>query len=156
MQASSPNKVTTVRLACVTLSSSNKGNIDPLRHYCACHSSITPPTFLNVSTLGGNPGSGYGEEADSVPSLSDAESEDGHEEVDELREQVAILTAERTEQANTIQALQEQLEEAKQRMRTLWRTSCTQLEECDRTLAEKDAQIAELSGRVELLDPGVV
>ena len=97
--------------------------------------------FLNVSTLGGNPGSGYGEEADSVPSLSDAESEDGHEEVDELREQVAILTAERTEQANTIQALQEQLEEAKQRMRTLWRTSCTQLEECDRTLVETDASI---------------
>ncbi len=35
MPASSPNKVTVVRLACVTLSSSNKGNMESLRRYCA-------------------------------------------------------------------------------------------------------------------------
>ena len=109
-------------------------------------------SFLNVTTLGGDPGRGYEGEADSIPALSDAGLEDGRGEVDELREWVETLTAEKTEQANAIQALQEQLEEAKQRMRTLWRTSCAQLEEYDRTLADRDAQIAELVGRVQLLE----
>ena len=61
--------------------------------------------FLNVTTLGGDPGRGYEGEADSIPALSDAGLEDGRGEVDELREWVATLTAEKTEQANAIQAL---------------------------------------------------
>ena len=70
----------------------------------------------------------------------------------EWRLQVESLTAEKEAMAEAITCLEQELRQARERAKAVWRTSCTQLEECDRIIADRDATIATLTEKMRRLE----
>ena len=67
---------------------------------------------------------------------------------DELRATVDVLTQEKAELQEQLQALQQALETSKARVKDIWKMSCEQVEEFEETNIDKDREIAELKLRL--------
>ena len=87
--------------------------------------------------------------------LEEEESEEASQpSEDHTREEFERLTAERDDLRAQLSGQQEEVQRQKERYTQLWRLSCEQLEEFDKTLEDKDAQIRTLLDRVQQLEAG--
>ena len=64
-----------------------------------------------------------------------------------LQMEIARLTAQATTLTDEVSGLRGELERERQKHRELWRSSCTQLRQCDTLLAERESNINELQRR---------
>ena len=89
----------------------------------------------------------------------DAEKDDNEEEDDpvdprdaeiqQLKEQLEQETLANSELRKELAVLAESVDEGREKVKSLWRVSCQQLEDHDKALTEKDEEIAALNARIE-------
>ena len=106
----------------------------------------------------GNHGADNGSEEDGDGALQakppPEETEGGEEDlrIATLQEEITRLTAQTTALQDEVSGLQRGIETERQKHRELWRSSCTQLRQCDILLAERESEITELKKRIQVLE----
>ena len=89
------------------------------------------------------------------PHLKAEESEEvSQPSEDHTREEVECLTAERDDLRAQLSGQQDEVQCQKERHAQLWRLNCKQLQELDKTLEDKEAQIRTVLKRIQQLKAG--